>query len=143
MMKLKEDNMKKLYSKILVLPFMLTVISLSIPQFSLASGDICILGSSAVNMTVEETDKFYEEKIDGFHVTGTGKVLRVVQQGTGGENVTIDAECSNGVRLVLHVGTFWVNSNNAKEGSIVRFNGRCVRLKKHGSTVTCIVQVAN
>jgi hypothetical protein len=105
MMKLKEDNMKKLYSKILVLPFMVTVISLSIPQFSLATDDICILGSSAVNMTVEETDKFYEEKIDGLYVTGTGKVLRVVQRGTGEENVTIDAECSNGVRLVLHVDT--------------------------------------
>ena len=94
-------------------------------------------------MTVEETDRFYEEKLDDFPVTGTGKVLSVVQQGTGGENVTIDAECSNGIRLVLHVDTFWVNRNNAKEGSMVGFNGRCVSLKKHGSKVTCIVQVTN
>ncbi|MBW1841979.1 MAG: hypothetical protein JRI75_09325 [Deltaproteobacteria bacterium] len=136
--------MKKLLIKI-ILPFLVTVISLSIPQISLATDDICILGSSAVNMTVREADKFYEDKLDGFHVTGTGKVLRVVQQGTEGtnENVTIDAECSNGVRLVLHVDTFWVNRNNAKKGSMLRFSWRSVRLKKHGSKVTCIVEVTN
>ena len=94
-------------------------------------------------MTVEETDRFYEEKLDDFPVTGTGKVLSAVQQGTGGKNVMIDAECSNGIRLVLHVDTFWVNRKNAKEGSMVRFNGRCVSFKKHGSKVTCIVQVTN
>jgi hypothetical protein len=136
--------MKKFLIKI-ILPFLLTVISLSAPKFALATNDICILGSSVANMSVREADTFFEEKLDGFPITGTGKVLSVVQQGAEGinENVTIDAECTNGVRLVLHVDTLWVNRNRVQEGSMVRFNGRCVRLQKHGSNVTCIVQVAH
>ena len=136
--------MKKFLIKI-ILPFLLIVISLSVPKFALATDDICILGSSVANMSVREADTFFEEKLDGFHITGNGKVVSEVQQGAEGtnENVTIDAECTNGLRLVLHVDTMWVNRNNARVGSIVRFRGKCVRLKKHGSVVTCIIQVTN
>jgi hypothetical protein len=139
---MKEDNMKKLYIKILILPFLLTVISLSSAQLA-AANDICILGSSAVNMTVREADKLFEDKLDGVPITGSGTVINVIQQGTTGtnENFTVIAECSNGVHLVLHAGGFWVRQNNVREGSMVRFHGKCVRLQKHGSTIACIIQV--
>jgi len=134
--------MRKLLIQIIASPFLLAVISLSSPQFA-AANDICVLGSSAVNMSVRDTDKFFEEKLDGFPITGSGTVTNVIQQGTTGtnENFTVIAECSNGVHLVLHAGGFWVRQNNVREGSMVRFHGRCVRLQKHGATIACIIQV--
>ncbi|MFC1516268.1 hypothetical protein ACFL7E_05855 [Thermodesulfobacteriota bacterium] len=136
--------MKKLYIKILVLPFLMAAIFLSTSQFASAN-DICVFGSSAVNMTVKEADKLFEEKLDGLPITGSGTVINVIQQGTTGtnENFTVIAECSNGVHLVLHAGGFWVRQNNVREGSMVRFHGRCVRLQKHGSTIACIIQVTD
>ncbi len=134
--------MKKRYIKIMVLPFLMALIYLSTPQFA-AANDICVFGSSAVNMTVKEADKLFEEKLDGHPITGSGTVTSVVQQGTAGmdESVTVNARCSSGVKLVLHVDTSWVRRNNVQEGSMVRFYGKCVRLQKSGSTVTCIIQV--
>jgi hypothetical protein len=139
---IKEDNMKKRYIKIMVLPFLMVLIYLSTPQFAAAS-DICVFGSSAVHMNVKETDKLFEEKIDGHPISGSGTVTSVVQPNDDDmdESVTVKARCSSGVNLVLNVDISWVRRNNAREGSMVRFNGKCVRLQKSGSTVTCIIHV--
>ena len=132
--------MKKRYIKIMVLPFLMVLIYLSTPQFA-AANDICNLGSSAVNMTVKEAGKLFEEKIDGHPITGSGTVTSVIQPNDAemDESVTVKARCSSGVNLVLNVDTSWVRRNNAQEGSMVRFNGKCVRFQKSGSTVTFII----
>lgn len=135
--------MKNLLIKI-ISPFLLTVFFLSIPQF-VAADDICVYGSSAANMTVKEADKLFEEKLDGLPITGSGTVTSVIQQGAAGtdQNVTVNARCNSGVNLVLYVDALWVKRHNVHEGSMVRFNGKCVRLQKRGSTITCIVQVTD
>ena len=135
--------MKNFLIKI-ILSLFFTVIFLSNPQFATAN-DICVYGFSATNMTVKETDNFFEEKLDGLPITGSGTVTSVIQQGGPGteENVTVNARCSNGVNLVLYVDTLWVKRHNVQKDAIVRFNGQCVRLQKYESTITCIVQVTD
>ena len=122
---------------------LLALFSLTTVSFVYATSDICILGSSVVNMSVSDVDKFFEEKLNGSRISGTGKVLSVVQQGSEGtnENVTINAECSNGVRLVLRVDTFWVKRKNVQTGHSVSFSGKCVDVKRRGSRIICIISV--
>jgi hypothetical protein len=123
--------------------FAMLFVTLFIFQPALADDDICQLAGRAVGMDAQGVDSFFQTRVQGFPVRGSGTVSSVMKEASDDVegNYTVVMDCGNKVQIFLQAGSFWIYGNDIRPGGPITFRGVCVGIEQiEGLGLKCIVK---